>query len=67
MQAEMDNATQLLNSFVSGKATGIDASTKAKARLERVLGTVAASGTGASGAAVVFVARKLISDLNVTA
>ena len=66
MQAEIDGATQLLNSIVSGKAIGIDASTKAnkaKTRLENALRTVTDAGSPTS----VDAARKLISALDVTA
>ena len=69
MQAEIDGATQLLNSIVSGKAIGIDASTKAnkaKTRLENALDTVTVSALVARSPVAV-TAKQLISDLDVTA
>ena len=69
LQAEMDNAKRLVNSIILGKATGIDASTKAnkaKTRLKTALDTVTVSGLVARSPVAV-TAKQLISDLDVTA
>ena len=71
LQSEMDDATQLVNSILSGKAIDVDASTEAKKRLESALGIVAASGLAADpelpGFTVAVKAGELISSLNVKA
>ena len=72
LQSEMDDATQLVKSILSGKAIDADALTTAKKRVETALGIVAASGLAADpelpGFTVAVVkAEELISSLNVKA
>ena len=69
MQAEVDDATQLVNSIISGKAIDVDASTAAKKRMETALGLVTASGLAADDGPppVAVKAEELISSLNVKA
>ena len=67
----MDDATQLVKSFFSGKALDADALTTAKKRVETALGIVAGSGLAAEpdlpGFTVAVKAEELISSLNVKA
>ena len=71
LQSEMDDATQLVKSILSGKAIDADALTTAKKRVEIALGIVAASGLAADpelpGFTVAVKAEELISSLNVKA
>ena len=73
MQAEMDDATQLVNSIISGKAIDVDASLAAMKRMETALGHVfviasrLAAEKGGPPPVAVDKAEKLISSLNVKA
>ena len=71
LQSEMDDATQLVKSILSGKAIDADALTTAKKRVETALGHVSVSGLAADpelpGFTVAVKAEELISSLNVKA
>ena len=69
MQAEVDDATQLVNSIVSGKAICADASIAAKKRMESALGLVTASGLAADDGPppVALKVEERISSLDVKA
>ena len=64
LQAEVDEATQLVNSIISGKATDADALAKLKERLETARRTAEASVV-AEELPVSGAASRLISNLNV--
>ena len=66
LQAEIDNAMQLVKSSSEHNAIDLETSTAAKKRLETALRSLPPS-EGAAGSPVVVAARKLISDLDVRA
>ena len=65
MQAEVDEATQLVNSIISGKANDADALAKLKERLETARRTAEASVVVEEELPVSGAASRLISNLNV--
>ena len=67
MQAEVDEATQLVNSIISGKANDADALAKLKERLETARRTAEASVVVEEELPVSGAASRLISNLNVKA
>ena len=64
LQAEVDDASQLVDSIFLGKAIDVDASTKVKERLETALRTAEAS-VDAEELPVAVAVSRLISNLNV--
>ena len=69
LQAEIDNATQLVKSSSEHNAIDLETSRNGSQRLETALLPVRSLVTseGAAGSPVVVAARKLISDLDVRA
>ena len=61
----MDDATQLVNSIISGKAIDVHALTKLKERLETARRTANASVVAEEELPVSGAASRLISNLNV--
>ena len=66
LQAEIDNATQLVKSSSEQTAIDLETSTAAKKRLETALRSLPPS-EGAADSPVVVAARQLLSDLDVRA